>query len=111
MTQDSIEQASRELMDRVWLAHSKREYNLLLEAFADSKDAHIPGEAQFYDAVDRAITPLGKSSELIYLGQVNKAKAGETMVLWKVSFEATDEELLWHIYLDAGNNLKAIWFG
>ena len=111
MCKESMELSSRSVMEAVWDTHANRDYSELLNVFGDVKSTHIPDEEQFNDAVDRAVTPLGKFNAMRYLGQVNKAKAGEVLVLWKITFEATDEELLWHIYLDGENNLTAIWFG
>ncbi|MFC3093362.1 hypothetical protein DRW07_03960 [Alteromonas sediminis] len=109
MRKTSLEKASQPIIERVVEAHVKNDYPQLLSIFDGNPHACIPPSDAFNDAVKEAIEPLGNALSFTYLGNVNKKNSN--LLLWKVSFEYGEEELLWHLYLTDNMVLTALWFG
>lgn len=109
MTNPDLEITSTPIMEKVLQAHTDKDYALFTRLFNQEYAKQIPTEAQFNEAVDNAVLPLGEPSAMTYLGSVFKQR--DKLVVWKTAFTPGKDELLWHLYLSDDNQLNALWFG
>lgn len=91
------------IFDTVLECHYTGEFNAISKIFLS-----LSSEG-FEEAVG-VLKPLGKPVRVEFLGAINKVS--EIKCLWKVSYQGSDEELLWELLVDdRSDELKLVGLG
>ena len=92
-------------------AHSSSDYDKLTLYFSENMKAHLPKD-KFDEVINNYIHSLGKIKTMDFLGCLNKVKT--ELFLWKVTYEKSEEDVLWQMYLldiDTEPKIEGLWFG
>lgn len=109
MEEKDLEEMSWPILENILKAHAQKSYKLLAKNFCEDCIDQLPDEDEFNEVTEEMLEPLGNMISAAYLGNVNKGDVN--LVLWKVAFGKSEEELLWHLYLGDDMKVQALWFG
>lgn len=107
MNIENAEVVGRPIIEKIIAAHDQSDYALLKAQLPEL--SKLPLEA--FDEAVKTLRPLGTSTNILYLGHLRKIDVH--VLLWKVSYSDTEEEILWTIALaesDDGPIVKALLF-
>lgn len=79
------------IFDTVLECHYTGEFNAISGIFPSLS-------SDVFDEAVSVLKPLGKPVRVEFLGAINKLS--EVKCLWKVSYQNSDEELLWELLID-----------
>lgn len=79
------------IFDTVLECHYTGEFNAISKIFPSLS-------SDVFDEAVSVLKPLGKPVRVEFLGAINKVS--EIKCLWKVSYQNSDEELLWELLVD-----------
>lgn len=106
-----IAEAAPAIFQQVLAAHAARDHaqlaGLLTEAAAQALTADV-----FHNAVDRHLLALGPMVTSTCLGSLQKH--GGTLVLWKLRYAQSDQDVLWQLHLTRsadGVRVAGLFFG
>ncbi|GGX71458.1 hypothetical protein [Saccharospirillum salsuginis] len=94
ISNENAELIGRPVIENIIDAHVNADYDRLVELIPGMKGQLSTEE--FNEAVSK-LSPMGKVVSIEYIGHLNKVK--EHLLLWKVSYDLGEEEILWHLYL------------
>ncbi|GGX63909.1 hypothetical protein [Saccharospirillum salsuginis] len=97
----NAESLCRPIIENILIAHDQADQSLLYGQLPEL--INMLSREDFEEAVQN-LKSLGKTTEVIYLGHLNKVD--EHLVVWKVRYSDSQEELLWSLNLaDSENGL------
>ena len=99
------------IFQNVMQAHSTSDYEKLILEFSENMKAHLP-KHKFEEVINNYLDSLGAIKTMEFLGCLNKVKT--ELFLWQVTYENSEEDVLWQMYLvdtETEAKIEGLWFG